>query len=1235
MSKGAFRFALAMGLMLAATAGQARTFLLSGKVLFEDGDPATMMTSGGAIVSVNPPRLVPDSVREVEARFVKVWVTERDRDSVLGLPVKRVVGLGRTDSRGNFRFTVTGRDNTDMRLKLEVDNRWNRVWADTNCVNEKLRWSTTFNSGAAGDVDLGRIVVGDERFTLTVGECTRSARITVSFAAALNVNEVILTAWEDVSRNRDPDEHDTVDQVYVEYCDDEWNHYFSDLVLTCARSSSEGYDFAYVDETVAHEYAHHLQYEIGTWDGHAGRHNLCTEVDTVVWNDPEFAWSEGFPDYFGHHIALNYPGMTRVRTRDAENACGNAGSGVTWRDPDDDERWIAVEGHTLALLWDLADGLGGGDDSWDLVDGNAVGGHRRIMQIFDRELDPSGPYNFFADAPDLTDFYNAWVNRTGRTDLREGQPVVDPILNRVGITPYAGRRRNKMDAFGFVEPRPRLPASSTLLLLDSDFDAEARRQSLRVSWSYVICGTGAMNLPLNIGVSNLGEANTPMGTSPRTNPASAAAFTVITDPAASWLRVTTAGGSLSANTLQALNIVLYPNRFPRRGVRAIETEITVDFTLNRTDGSTVNQTWSVPLRVDIADGADEDRDRDGLTSAEEARYGATYRCLDPSDSDSDDDGLSDGEEVNDYGTNPCRADTDGDGVGDDAETRASCFMPLVPDDAAFFSSDPDRDGWTNREEARNFTDPCNADTDGDGWNDPVDNCPKDYNPSQTDFDGDGQGDACDRDDDNDGVPDFLDVAPHDPSRGLPDFLEDMANIFGFAGIYLGHYAPPELPLPPLPYDPYDPAPMIFRNPSPGGGVSVVNGEFQVIQQLGADEFGFDGDEGFGRAALMVPDLDGDGVYDLAIGVPGADSSAGFAGAGAVLLVSGAKKQELARIEGQRPGAHLGGTLHWTGSGLVAGATGNEQTPGALYLIKDLALQQVWSSHAAGDRFGTAVAELEDRDGDGLGELAVGAPGADTVYLLHTADGGSVVVFAQGQSAGEGFGTSLANAGDVDEDGRADLLVGVPLASRVPFADEGDLAKRGVVAEPQAEVGEVVLLNATGQAIWKQTGRAAGEHFGTSVVRLDAVDGSVLLLAVGAPGAEGDEPGAGGAYVLTADGTVVSFVGGEGAGAGFGAEVHRGPDLDQDGFPSLVLLTGDDRGSGGKSMFFELLGAPERCTGDCNGDGTVTVDELISGVNIALGNRSVDACVVFDTNGDGQVAVSELIRAVNNALAGCA
>jgi hypothetical protein len=59
-----------------------------------------------------------------------------------------------------------------------------------------------------------------------------------------------------------------------------------------------------------------------------------------------------------------------------------------------------------------------------------------------------------------------------------------------------------------------------------------------------------------------------------------------------------------------------------------------------------------------------------------------------------------------------------------------------------------------------------------------------------------------------------------------------------------------------------------------------------------------------------------------------------------------------------------------------------------------------------------------------------------------------------------------------------------------------------------------------------------------------------------------------------------------------------------------------------------------CAGDCNGDGKVTVDEVVKVVSIASGAAPPDSCPAADANHDGAVSVDEAVRAVNNALHGC-
>ncbi len=88
-------------------------------------------------------------------------------------------------------------------------------------------------------------------------------------------------------------------------------------------------------------------------------------------------------------------------------------------------------------------------------------------------------------------------------------------------------------------------------------------------------------------------------------------------------------------------------------------------------------------------------------------------------------------------------------------------------------------------------------------------------------------------------------------------------------------------------------------------------------------------------------------------------------------------------------------------------------------------------------------------------------------------------------------------------------------------------------------------------------------------------------------------------------------------------------------------------NGGRRLYIPVLGggclgggggaaaAPAgSCTGDCNGDRAVTIDELISGVQLALTGRSAGACARFDPNADDRVSIDELVEGVERAVNRC-
>lgn len=103
----------------------------------------------------------------------------------------------------------------------------------------------------------------------------------------------------------------------------------------------------------------------------------------------------------------------------------------------------------------------------------------------------------------------------------------------------------------------------------------------------------------------------------------------------------------------------------------------------------------------------------------------------------------------------------------------------------------------------------------------------------------------------------------------------------------------------------------------------------------------------------------------------------------------------------------------------------------------------------------------------------------------------------------------------------------------------------------------------------------------------------------------------------------------GAAAAAGAyPLVAGPMLGSDLAAGPLLVLGID----GAVIVAEPPAPP--CPGDCDGSGAVSINELLLGVNILLGNTPVEACTAVDGDASGTVTVSELIQAVNVALGAC-
>ena len=73
---------------------------------------------------------------------------------------------------------------------------------------------------------------------------------------------------------------------------------------------------------------------------------------------------------------------------------------------------------------------------------------------------------------------------------------------------------------------------------------------------------------------------------------------------------------------------------------------------------------------------------------------------------------------------------------------------------------------------------------------------------------------------------------------------------------------------------------------------------------------------------------------------------------------------------------------------------------------------------------------------------------------------------------------------------------------------------------------------------------------------------------------------------------------------------------------------------GLALLFYAARVGAVCVGDCSGDGHVTVDEILTMVNIALSSGSVSPCPAGDPDHSQTITVDEILAAVTSTLNGC-
>lgn len=397
-------------------------------------------------------------------------------------------------------------------------------------------------------------------------------------------------------------------------------------------------------------------------------------------------------------------------------------------------------------------------------------------------------------------------------------------------------------------------------------------------------------------------------------------------------------------------------------------------------------------------------------------------------------------------------------------------------------------------------------------------------------------------------------------------------------------------------------------------------------------------------------------------------------------------------KGTQPGANAGA---WMDLGdmsgdsrrdLIIGAPGTASIPGRVYVIfggpdrtGQISLSSadvVITSTAAGNQFGaaTAAGNVLGLDNTNPKDLAIGAPGASggrgAVYLYATDwNGGTALTTANARltilgAAGDQLGTALAT-GDLDKDGRRELIIGAPGNNRL-YIIKGSATLSGTIdlsttaasaTFSAAGVGRILMAgDVTGDGIYDVLagvpssnlvfglvgsngtipssaalafiGSTAGEEVGSAIRILDLDDDGKNDIAIGAPGGDGPGGGrtnAGHVYVYlgpvtagphgTNEAQLVMY----GAAAGRRAGQHLATgDINRDTPNDLVVLAPGGAGGAGELDIF--YGRVRSALGTGAGPQK-TVDMAVAGqVNRHIfGNPAagtIAAAQVYEVTGEG-------------------